>query len=217
MKLARDLERRLEQLVEGVAGKVFRGAIQPAELAARLARESDLTRREGSFGPVAPNHFTVHLNPGDTAEPSKTSDIAAELEGAVEVTAWSRGWRLEGPAEVVLEPNSAVSAGMIRIKAAERPGARAPWGTLVGSNREWPITVNRCLVGRSSESDITLSLDSISRQHALIWREDDRAWVWDLESANGTFVDGVPAVNPIATDPGQRVTFGAVPYILQIG
>ena len=127
MKLVRDLARRLEQLVEGVAGKVFRGTVHPAELAARIVRESDLIRREGPLGPVAPNQFATHLSEKDIAALTEAEPVNRELEHAVEVTAMARGWRLEGPARVWLEADSTVSAGMVRIESSETPGPRPAW------------------------------------------------------------------------------------------
>ncbi len=216
MKLVRDLERRLEQLVEGVAGKVFRGAVHPAELAARIVRESDLIRREGPLGPVAPNQFAIHLNEKDIAALPEAGEINRELENAVEVTATSRGWRLEGPAQVWLEASDSVSAGMVRIKATELPGERPIWAKLVGHSEELPIRINRCLIGRSAEADLSLMIDSMSRRHAMVWQEDASTWMYDLGSANGTFVEGVLASEPVPVQSGQRVTFGATPYVLQI-
>lgn len=216
MKLVRDLERRLEQLVEGVAGKVFRGSVHPAELAARIVREADLGRRNGPLGAVAPNQFAVHLSEKDIAALTEAGEINRELERAVEVTAAARGWRLEGPARVWLEADPAVSAGMVRVQAQEEPGPRPPWGRLVGQGQELDLTVNRCLVGRGSDADVPIAVDTISRRHALLWQEDDAIWIYDLGSANGTFVEGVPARQPITIEPGQRVTLGTTPYVLQV-
>lgn len=216
MKLARDLERRLEQLVEGVAGKVFRGTVHPAELAARIVRESDLVRREGPVGAVAPNEFAIHLNHRDIAALTGAGPIDRELERVIEITSVARGWRLEGPARVWFESDSAVSGGMIRVKATEAPGRRPPWARLIGADVEHAVVFNRCLVGRSSEADVSLLVDSVSRRHALLWQEDDRAWVCDLGSANGTFVEGVSATTPAPIESGQLVTFGATAYLFQI-
>ena len=216
MKLVRDLERRLEQLVEGVAGKVFRGTVHPAELAARIVRESDLIRREGPLGPVAPNQFAIHLSEKDIAALTEAEPVNRELEHAVEVTAMARGWRLEGPARVWLEADSTVSAGMVRIESSETPGSRPAWARLVGVGQELEVTFNRCLVGRSSEADVSLLVDSVSRRHAMVWQEDGTAWVYDLGSANGTFVEGIPASEPVPIETGQRVAFGTTPYVLQI-
>lgn len=46
-------------------------------------------------------------------------------------------------------------------------------------------------VGRSNGSTIVLDTDTISRYHFSITNEDDQITVADMDSANGTFVDGV--------------------------
>ena len=215
VKLARGLERRLEQLVEGVAGKVFRGAVHPAELAARIARESDLTRRESPLGPVAPNQFAVHLSAKDVAALTEGGSINRELERAVEVTAAARGWRLEGPARVWLEADERVSYGMVRLESSEAPSQRPSWAILLGHDVELPITFNRCLIGRSAEADVSIPIDSVSRRHAMLWQEDATIWIYDLGSANGTFIEGTPASDPLPIGFGQRVALGPTPFVLR--
>ena len=60
-------------------------------------------------------------------------------------------------------------------------------------------------------------IDSVSRRHAMLWQEDgDRLWMYALGSANGTFVEGIPASEPVPIETGQRVAFGTTPYVLQI-
>lgn len=45
-------------------------------------------------------------------------------------------------------------------------------------------------VGRATGNTISLDTDTISRYHFSITREDERVFITDLDSANGTFVDG---------------------------
>ena len=52
------------------------------------------------------------------------------------------------------------------------------------------IRPNRAVLGRSRDADARVEADSISRRHALLWREGGRIWLTDLGSANGTYVNG---------------------------
>jgi pSer/pThr/pTyr-binding forkhead associated (FHA) protein len=63
------------------------------------------------------------------------------------------------------------------------------------------------LLGRSTECDIQLAHDSVSRRHArLVFR--DGTWViQDLESTNGTIVNG-ERVGRCQLHPGDRVWLG---------
>ena len=45
-------------------------------------------------------------------------------------------------------------------------------------------------IGRSPLSDVVVDEPSVSRQHAAIQIETDGSWISDLDSHNGTFVNG---------------------------
>ena len=211
MKLVRDLERRLEQLVEGVAGRVFRGTLHPAELAARLVREADLARVDGPNGPVAPNVYAIHLSPKDVGEIEVPEQLNRELEHAVEVEAANRGWRLEGPARVWIEAQESVGAGRVAVVKETTSDDRPVWAKLVAANAEYELTVNRCIIGRGTDADTVIPEDIVSRRHAMVWQEGGATWVADLRSANGTFVDGVPAAAPVQIIDHQRLVLGTLP------
>lgn len=216
MKLVRDIERRLEQLVEGVAGRVFKGTLHPSELVARLVREADLALVDGPNGPVAPNVYAIHLSPKDVGELDVPELINRELEAAIEAEAAGRGWRLEGPARVWIEAHDSVGAGRVAVVKETRPAPRAPWARLVAANATYDLTYNRCVVGRGTGADTIIPEDIVSRRHAMFWLEGGTAWVADLRSANGTFVDGVPAAAPIAVGDHQRIVLGTLPVRFEL-
>lgn len=56
-------------------------------------------------------------------------------------------------------------------------------------NRIYPIN-GEALVGRAAECDIKLAATHLSRRHARLWVRDGQLFVKDLESANGTFLNG---------------------------
>jgi pSer/pThr/pTyr-binding forkhead associated (FHA) protein len=55
---------------------------------------------------------------------------------------------------------------------------------------EWPLLGERCVVGRGREADLVLSEPTISRSHAAVQRADGGWVVEDLNSTNGTVVNG---------------------------
>jgi pSer/pThr/pTyr-binding forkhead associated (FHA) protein len=56
---------------------------------------------------------------------------------------------------------------------------------------EFPIVPEKqILVGRSSDLDMVLVEDMVSRKHARIAMQADQIWIEDLGSTNGTFVNG---------------------------
>jgi len=65
MGLARELERRLERLVDGASAAVFRGRMHPVDMADHLVRQVDFMQEEGDTGPIIPNRLVFRVNPTD--------------------------------------------------------------------------------------------------------------------------------------------------------
>jgi hypothetical protein len=216
MKLVRDFERRLEQLVEGMAGRVFRGKLHPVELAARLVREADLSMENGLTGPTAANIYNLRLNPRDL-DAEIPPGLVRELEDVLDSTAADRGWRLDGPVRVSLEPREDVSPGTVDCRVDRSPGPLPDWAFLTaGSDTRHPVRHNRCAVGRAETSDIAIGNPGVSRTHALLWREGGEAWIVDLGSANGTQVNGASSNSPLLLPTGAVVSFGPVAFTFRL-
>jgi adenylate cyclase len=69
----------------------------------------------------------------------------------------------------------------------------------------------RLIIGRAPTSDVVIADPSVSRRHAELSAEGSTCSMRDLESANGTLVNGVKSATSPVT-PGDIVTFGAVPF-----
>lgn len=64
-------------------------------------------------------------------------------------------------------------------------------------------------VGRADDNDIVLTHDSISSHHAQLKLVGAQYHLVDLDSTNGTFLDGAP-ISEAPLSHGARVTFGQV-------
>jgi len=212
MDMVRNLERRLERLVEGLAGKVFRGPLHPVELGARLIREGDLALRIGPAGPIAPNVYVIHVHPSELGEGLLPDGLAFELAAYVDATAIERGWRLEGPVVVYLELDEATPVGSVRCRTDFVKSLLPVWGFLAGSSGEEALRHNRLTVGRGVDNDLVLDSPKVSRLHAHLWREAGSVWVADAGSSNGTTIDGFPIDAATAIDQGSVIAFGSVAF-----
>ncbi|MGD0676578.1 MAG: DUF4388 domain-containing protein [Polyangiaceae bacterium] len=73
---------------------------------------------------------------------------------------------------------------------------------------EFPIAADRqVLIGRSSDLDMVLVEDMVSRKHARIAMQGDQIWIEDLGSTNGTFVNG-EKIKRARLKEGDRVLIG---------
>lgn len=75
--------------------------------------------------------------------------------------------------------------------------------------------VGTVVAGRNPESDLVLTDGHPSRRHARLFVSDEKVWVEDLGSANGTFVNGQKIVERVALSAGDRVRFDAEEYELR--
>lgn len=73
---------------------------------------------------------------------------------------------------------------------------------------EFPVSRDKpILVGRSSDLDMVLVEDMVSRKHARIGVDGDEIWIEDLGSTNGTFVNG-EKISRARLNQGDRVLIG---------
>jgi len=61
-----------------------------------------------------------------------------------------------------------------------------------GNDQSFPLHEGANTIGRAETNDVAVLHRSLSRQHARLWISGPTATVEDLESTNGTLVDGVP-------------------------
>jgi len=74
--------------------------------------------------------------------------------------------------------------------------------------------VGTIIAGRNPESDLVLTDGHPSRRHAQLVVSEDKVWVEDLGSANGTFVNGQEIKARTALTLGDRVRFDAEEFEL---
>lgn len=78
----------------------------------------------------------------------------------------------------------------------------------VYSGREFPLEGGGAIAGRSSEADLVLADDAVSRKHVRFFSKRGRTWLRDLGSRNGTHVNGTPAALHCLRE-GDRLLVGS--------
>ena len=74
--------------------------------------------------------------------------------------------------------------------------------------QEFDLPRGATILGRSSDCHVTIEDPLVSRHHARIVLEGDRAVVYDLNSRNGVKVNGAPVKEPVELKDGDRLRIG---------
>jgi hypothetical protein len=108
---------------------------------------------------------------------------------------------------------------------AQAPRAAEPQGPVFASRLvitsgakeglEIVLPDEQLTIGRSSESGLVIRDDYTSTHHARLLRWPDGWVVQDLDSTNGTFLDGARVTLPTAVLPGTPVTIGTTTFELR--
>ncbi|MBZ0118226.1 MAG: sigma 54-interacting transcriptional regulator [Sandaracinaceae bacterium] len=80
--------------------------------------------------------------------------------------------------------------------------------------RELEIQATKLTIGTSSSNEVVLTDGTVSRRHCMIAVQGDRYVLRDLESTNGTRLDGTPVIEAFLS-PGARIELGDTVIVFQ--
>jgi hypothetical protein len=126
ISVLRNLEARIEGLVEGVFSRAFSSEVQPVELARKLAKEMDSHRTASVSKTYVPNQYTVFLSTEDrTRLEGYERSLQQELSAYLLEHARRRDYALLTRPEVELETDERLRLGEFGIQARlVKPPAR---------------------------------------------------------------------------------------------
>jgi DNA-binding winged helix-turn-helix (wHTH) protein len=76
--------------------------------------------------------------------------------------------------------------------------------------REIALLPGENIIGREHSAVVWVNEESVSRRHARIVVSEDGAWLEDLGSKNGTFLQGRAVTQPTRLEDGEEFTVGEV-------
>ena len=85
------------------------------------------------------------------------------------------------------------------------------------SGQQWVMHNDEIVVGRGSHCQIVIPERRVSREHIRIWREQDRYFVEDLDSKNGTHVNAVKLDEVHELEEGDEIQIALCVKIRFIG
>ncbi|MCL4078259.1 DUF3662 and FHA domain-containing protein [Coriobacteriia bacterium Es71-Z0120] len=203
MGVLADFEDRIARSIEGLFAGAFKAPVQPVEIAKALARAMDDGRVVGAGAVYAPTSFTVALSEEDADEFGEfTATLAGELSTYLADHAREQGYRLQGRPAVRFVTHEDLRLGRFRVAASLAPHEEAPahekprcapgLATVTVDDFDHDIVLDgeQVLVGRLKECQIQLDDANVSRRHAAFIRLPDGWAIEDLDSTNGTRVNG---------------------------
>lgn len=81
---------------------------------------------------------------------------------------------------------------------------------LENKDQRYDLPFETNLIGRSIQCDIRLEDAQISSKHAKITRIDDRYYLQDLKSSNGTFLNDKPVIRKMRLKEGMEIKFAGI-------
>jgi hypothetical protein len=209
------VENGLEKLFDRTLSRPFKSTLQPIEIAARIVREIDLTRRLSAQGPVSPNNVKLWLSPQDAERfDGFQRALVAELEETVRQHALNEGYGFVGPVAVEVFIDDDVKAGDVVVKTAFTGGTSDP-RLLASDGRSFVIGAEPLIIGRSPNVGVVINDPNVSRQHAEVWRTEQGVAIRDLGSTNGTFVNG-HRVDAVSLSPRDDITVGPLRFRIEL-
>jgi pSer/pThr/pTyr-binding forkhead associated (FHA) protein len=106
----------------------------------------------------------------------------------------------------VLGPQQAAAAGLGRMHTGLLVVLSSP---ALDTNTERELDSTPVTIGRAGDNHLAIDADEFaSVHHAKIEPRRDGVWVTDLDSTNGTFVNGVKVTRPRKLSPGDVIRVG---------
>ena len=184
-------------------------------VAGRLSQDTFLHRMDAVY--EARQHG--ELSPLLEGLPSPSQPVSALQAGGRSVAGWFRGaWsRLSGSAGVVRYDHE--SAPRTVTPAAGPARVTMSLQAAVGARRPLPLqfprgSAEQFSIGRDASCDLAIADMTVSRRHATLERTEDGWLLTDLESTNGTRVNGWRVRGKVTVTPGDLVSFGNSEYSL---
>ena len=233
VKLLEKFEQSMERLIEGTTGSLFNQPLQPADIGRRLERTLESGKVASVGSTIVPNLYTVGLNPADYQQmQGYAAGLARQMEAHLAREASDRGYSMIAriQVQIIEDPDAKKRRPNVRGTISDQQPSRGtpqspgdatsmfrPAGTersasLRGLNgpyqgRTFIVPPGVTTVGRAPDNDMVLECQDVSRRHARIESGPNGVRVHDINSTNGTRVNGEP-VSLSDLDANDEVTFG---------
>jgi len=231
-------EQSFERLMEGSIGRLFRSPVQPAEIGRKLERAMVGNQVISVDATLVPNDYRVAMHLEDMVLfVDYVTALSHQMETWLTELAQEHGFSLVDRIRVQINGDESVPRRAIQVTAAiadrpefnrERqeaiqrtevyrvirqtdgvPPIRLRFQGGEQHDREVLIRKSVTTVGRALDNDIVLDSGDVSRHHARFEYQHDQMRLRDLNSTNGSRVNG-QRIESHPVRAGDEVTFGTL-------
>ena len=154
-------------------------------------------------------------------QPPQSRPVAIAAAGGRSVARWFHGaWsKISAPAGAGRPDPGVGSRTAVPPAAAANRVVTIGWQAAADITRPRPLEFPRgsgdqFSIGRDANCDLAIADMTVSRRHATLERTQDGWLLTDLESTNGTRVNGWRVRGKVKVTPGDLVSFGNAEYSL---
>jgi hypothetical protein len=206
------IEQACAQFIERTFAKSFPSDVEPAQIARKLVATMEAQTRGEEGRPSAPSAYAVYVSPADFERLEQHReyleeawiDLLRDLAAKVGVAF------VDGEPRVTMSARPSVPLGAIAIEVGDAARASAQFALrmIKGLPVDGVYSITGTTrVGRGDDSEIVLLDPSVSRAHAIVEFDAGEPVVRDLDSTNGTYVNG-RRVRVESLQDGDELRFG---------
>jgi DNA-binding winged helix-turn-helix (wHTH) protein len=160
---------------------------------------------------VAKAEILERLWPGTFVSDASLYNLVAEVRAALGDASRATRFIRTVPRYGYAFHGDARPAPAVDLSRPLPPGAR-----LILGHREWLLSEGSNLVGRDRDCAIRVDSTTVSRHHARIVVGPDETTIEDLESKNGTLVNGQRVEQRVALADGDQIRVGSVTVTFRV-
>jgi len=224
------LEYRIQALIEGGAARVLPFREGPSGFYDNLvlAMRSS-TRVDGSGKRIAPNLYTLDVHPSVAQTMRENQDLLDELANVVWRAGLSEGLNFLTPPVIKINavpdlqhqivnvhawitPQQGEATSIVALTAAMEPSIPANSYLIFAGNRLFSLSQAVINIGRRPDNHIVIDDRRVSRLHAQFRAVQGVYVIFDLDSAGGTYVNGIQ-LQQCALFPGDVISLAGVELI----
>ena len=207
-------EERIESSVGSLFAKFSKAELQPVEItqAVRTAMDQAASTLDADRL-LVPSSYMILVSQHDAQRVNNA--MLGVIRSEIARYASSKGYRLSGDLDLKLSVDPKIHRGGIKVGFSAVSSSVNWEPALVFNGKRHVLKMGTTTIGRDDSAEIAIDDRGLSRVHFEIAWNGDVAAIRDVQSTNGTFVDG-SRITEVVLRPGSTVTAGRTEFVFEL-